>query len=83
MTGRFAATLILAALAGGCASARATTRAPQPAAIPAATIASDQRIVAYPHGRWVLYGDGRAPSPYTWVWVPTGTMPPPPAPPAR
>jgi hypothetical protein len=47
------------------------------------TIAPDQRVVAYPHGRWLLYGDGTAGSPYSWVWVPTGATPPPPAPPAR
>jgi hypothetical protein len=35
------------------------------------------RVVHYPHGRYVLYGDGIQ-SPYQWVWIPN---PPPAAPP--
>jgi hypothetical protein len=34
------------------------------------------REVVYPHGRYVLYGDGVRTA-YQWVWVPT--PPPPPA----
>ncbi len=39
-----------------------------------------QREVAFPHGRYVLYGDGIGTA-YQWVWVPAAP-PPPPAPPA-
>src|SRR5882724_8456513 len=78
-----AATMLVAMLASGCTVVRATPPTSQPAALPATAIAADQRVVAYPHGRWLLYGDGRPASPYTWVWIPTGATPPPPAPPAR
>jgi cytosine/adenosine deaminase-related metal-dependent hydrolase len=82
--GRMAATLIVVTmLAGGCTTARSAPSAAAPAALPAAAISADQRVVAYPHGRWQLYGDGTTVSPYTWVWIPTGAAPPPPAPPAR
>ena len=39
-----------------------------------------QREVAYPHGRYVLYGDGVR-QPWQWVWVPSAAPPPPPPPP--
>jgi len=78
-----AATTLVAMLASGCTVARATPPTSQPAALPATAIASDQRVVAYPHGRWLLYGDGSAALAYAWVWIPTGATPPPPAPPAR
>ena len=82
--GRVGAALALVAmLASGCTAARATSPAPAPAALPTSAITSDQRVVAYPHGRWLLYGDGSAASPFAWVWIPTGATPPPPAPPAR
>jgi hypothetical protein len=38
-----------------------------------------QREVVFPHGRYVLYGDGVG-QPWQWVWVPS--TPAPPAPPA-
>ena len=41
-----------------------------------------QREVVYPHGKYVLYGDGVS-QPWQWVWVPTGPPPAPPAPPVR
>jgi hypothetical protein len=78
--------IVLLVLVGGCATRGTVSHEPtdtHPAALPASTIASPQRVVAYPHGRWLLYGDGSVASPYTWVWVPTGASPPPPAPPAR
>jgi len=82
--GRVGAVIALVAtLASGCTVARATPPTTAPAALPASVITSDQRVVAYPHGRWLLYGDGSTAAPYTWVWVPTGATPPPPAPPAR
>jgi hypothetical protein len=82
--GRVGVTLALAAtLAGGCMAARPTPPAVAPAALPTSVIAPDQRVVAYPHGRWQLYGDGGAASPYTWVWIPAGSAPPSPAPPTR
>src|SRR3989442_13351835 len=78
-----AATTLVAMLASSCTVARATPPTSQPAALPATAIASDQRVVAYPHSRWLLYGDGSPASPHAWVWIPTGATPPPPAPPAR
>jgi hypothetical protein len=78
-----AALALVAMLASGCTAARATSLAPEPAALPTSAITADQRVVAYPHGRWLLYGDGSAASPFSWVWIPTGATPPPPAPPAR
>jgi hypothetical protein len=80
---RFGAVALSAMLVSGCTTAHVVPPAPEAAALPKSTIAPDQRVVAYPHGRWLLYGDGSAASPYTWVWVPTGAAPPPPAPPAR
>src|SRR5262249_55507628 len=86
MARRWALAMVLLVLVGGCAGRRTVSDEPaetQPAASPASTIGSHQRVVAYPHGRWLLYGDGSAGSPYTWVWVPTGATPPPSAPPVR
>ena len=36
-----------------------------------------QREVVYPHGRYVLYGDGVS-QPWQWVWVANVPAPPPP-----
>ena len=38
-----------------------------------------QREVVYPHGRYVLYGDGVRQA-WQWVWVPAAPAPPPPPP---
>jgi hypothetical protein len=35
-----------------------------------------QREVVYPHGRYVLYGDGVS-QPWQWVWVPARAQAPP------
>jgi len=35
-----------------------------------------QREVVYPHGKYVLYGDGVT-QPWQWVWVPAESAPPP------
>jgi hypothetical protein len=35
-----------------------------------------QREVVYPHGRYVLQGDG-VNSPYQWVWIPNPPSEPP------
>ncbi len=53
---------------------------PQAYAAPAST---QPRVIQYPHGRYVLEGDG-AVTPYKWVWIPNPPIPPPPvgAPPA-
>jgi hypothetical protein len=51
------------------------------AAAPAATYASPaaaQTEVVYPHGRYVLRGDGITVA-YRWVWVPNPPQSPPPA----
>jgi hypothetical protein len=40
-------------------------------------VATLQREVVYPNGRYVLYGDGVR-QPWQWVWVPSAPPPPPP-----
>jgi hypothetical protein len=88
-----AAMILLVLLVSACATTREASSTPQPAAVPrstvqpaalpAVTIGPEQRVVAYPNGRWLLYGEGTVAAPYTWVWIPGGATPPPPAPPAR
>jgi hypothetical protein len=80
---RLGAGALLAAALGGCVAARSQTAAvptgnalPTTVARPSPRVGSDQRTVAYPQGRWQLYGDGTAASPYAWVWIPTGATPP-------
>ena len=51
-----------------------TYQAPPPVAAPAV-----QRVVTYPNGRYVLYGDGVR-QPWQWVWAPAVMSPPPPPP---
>ncbi len=41
-----------------------------------------QREVTYPHGKYVLYGNGVT-QPWQWVWVPAPAPPAPPPPPPR
>jgi len=41
-------------------------------------VTSADRVVTYPDERWQLHGDGTPESPYYWVWVPAGKMPPSP-----
>jgi hypothetical protein len=66
---------IIAGLAAGCAHDTGTRVA----------AADPVRTVTHAEGRYQLYGDGVT-TPYYWVWLPAGTMPPrlgpPPAPPA-
>jgi hypothetical protein len=57
--------LLVMALFTGCVVSRPVATAPA------------QRSVAYPHGQWILYGDGTTRAPYEWVWVPTGAPAPP------
>jgi hypothetical protein len=45
---------------------------------PAPPVVAQSTDVAYPNGRWQLYGDGTTSSPHYWVWVPAGSTPPPP-----
>ena len=71
-----ALTLAVTLLATGCVVSRPGATSPTPAALPAATVVPSQRIVEYPHGRWVLHGDGSPVSPYGWVWEPTAPPPP-------
>jgi hypothetical protein len=69
--------LLLMTLLTGCVTSRPVSTAPPPAALPAVAASPSQRALAYPHGQWILYGDGTTRSPYAWVWVPTGATPPP------
>ena len=36
-----------------------------------------QREVIYPHGKYLLEGDGVSTA-YRWTWIPSATPPPPP-----
>jgi hypothetical protein len=45
---------------------------------PSAVSARSGRSVAYPDGRYELYGAGTTTSPYYWVWIPNDTTPPAP-----
>ena len=69
--------LAVMTLLTGCSVSRPASTAAPPAALPAEAVAPTQRAIEYPHGRWILYGDGTTASPYGWVWVPTGATPPP------
>jgi hypothetical protein len=72
----FAGLLVL--VVGGCTTARVSSDAPSasPAVdYPTSTLTPEQRVVAYPHGRWLLFGDGSVGSPYTWVWLPVTASP--------
>jgi hypothetical protein len=44
----------------------------------AAPAPAQPRVIQYPHGRYVLRGDG-AVTAYHWVWIPNPPIPPPPA----
>jgi hypothetical protein len=46
-------------------------------------VTSADRVVTYPDERWQLHRDGTPESPYSWVWVPAGKMPPSPPVPRR
>ena len=72
-----------AVLLSGCVYRRETVPAASPTTTtvvvpPAST--SVQRVYTYPEGRYQLYGNGTADSPYYWVWVPTGAVAPTPPP---
>ena len=54
----------------------------QQAPIYASQVTAVQREVVYPHGRYVLHGDGVR-QPWQWVWVPSASPPPPPPPPPQ
>ena len=69
--------LLAMMLLSGCVVSRPASSAPPPAALPAAVAAPSQRALAYPHGQWILYGDGSRRSPYVWVWAATGAPPSP------
>ena len=43
---------------------------------PAAQQPPVQREVDYPHGKYVLYGDGVKQA-WQWVWIPAAAPPPP------
>jgi hypothetical protein len=44
----------------------------------AAPASAQPSVVQYPHGRYVLQGDGVVTA-YRWVWIPNPPIPPPPA----
>jgi hypothetical protein len=71
-----------AVLLSGCVYRRETVPAASPSTttvvVPPST--SVQRVYTYPEGRYQLYGNGTADSPYYWVWVPTGAVAPTPPP---
>src|SRR5947207_9564125 len=58
------ATLLLAIVLTGCTTTPVASPTPEPAALPAAPIAPDQRVVGYPPGRWLLHRVGTTASPY-------------------
>ena len=77
---------LVAAGTGGCIY-RSTEKervVTAPAAAPTPVVVAQappsDRVVAYPEGRWTLYGDGSTASPHYWVWVPAGSSPPAPPP---
>jgi len=69
---------------GGCiyssTEKERVVQTPAPATTTVVTQVPSDRVVAYPEGRWTLYGDGTTASPNYWVWVPAGAAPPPPPP---
>jgi hypothetical protein len=69
--------LLVLTLFTGCVNSRPVSTTPPPAALPAAVASPSQRTLVYPHGQWILHGDGTTRAPYAWVWVPTGATPPP------
>ncbi len=79
---------LVAAAVGGCvySEKERVVQTPAPPPPPSTVVAqapapaATDRVVAYPEGRWTLYGDGTAASPHYWVWVPAGAVPPPPPP---
>jgi hypothetical protein len=74
--------LITAVALGGCVYRERTTTVPAaspPTSVVVAPTAAE-RVVTYPEGRYELRGDGTAPSPYYWVWIPAGAAPPNPPP---
>jgi hypothetical protein len=44
----------------------------------AAPASAQPQVIQYPHGRYMLQGDGVV-TPYKWVWIPNPPIPPPPA----
>jgi len=70
---------LLASTLGGCVYSHEKERVVSTPA-PVVVAPSTERVVAYPDGRWLLYGDGTAGAPYYWAWIPAGTTPPPPPP---
>ncbi|HXZ73256.1 MAG TPA: hypothetical protein VEH31_20595 [Streptosporangiaceae bacterium] len=57
--------------------------APAPAVVVQQPAPQYSRVVQYPHGQYVLRGDGVYTA-YQWVWIPNPPPPPPPpAPPVR
>ena len=51
--------------------------APPPAVEPAPPAPDIQREVIYPHGKYLLEGDG-VNTAYHWTWIPSASPPPPP-----
>ena len=83
VTGLVGFVVVGGALLGGCASRREAVPAASP---PATTVVVPSpsttvlRVYTYPEGRYQLYGNGTAQSPYYWVWIPAGGNPPVPPP---
>ena len=58
-----------------------STRRRRPLAGQCAPVSLPPRVILYPHGRYVLQGDGVVTA-YRWVWIPNPPLGPPPLPPA-
>jgi hypothetical protein len=67
-----------AATLGGCVYRERAVPAASPATTVVVAPAAVDRVVVYPEGRYMLYGEGTTTSPYYWVWVPAGASPPTP-----
>ncbi len=70
-----------AVLLSGCVYRRETVPAAAPTTVVVPSPSTNvQRVYTYPEGRYQLYGNGTADSPYYWVWIPAGAAAPTPPP---
>ena len=71
----FSLILGIAATLAGCASQAKVPPAASPRT-PTVVVgwSEEERAVSYPEGRYELRGQGSGASPYSWVWIPMGTI---------